>query len=153
PLPPVAVDLIVRASSEQITVDDASPISYSITASNRSATTATDVALSSTVPSGLTLRSITSNLGSCTLIGSNLVCHVGSLPANGTFTVDIILDHLTIPEESQDEALIWDIDWDIISADTEANPADNKVNVNVVVVVPRDFGDAPEPIYPTLQIS
>jgi uncharacterized repeat protein (TIGR01451 family) len=88
----------VQAWSADLALDNAAsgepvlqgqPFSYTLTATNLGPAATVSVGLSDTLPSGLTVNSITASQGSCSRTGVMVNCALGSLAANATATVEI----------------------------------------------------------------
>jgi uncharacterized repeat protein (TIGR01451 family) len=81
-------DLSVTQSASASSVSVGHSLTYTITITNGGPLTATAVALSDTLPPGLTFASITSSQGSCT--GTGLItCLLGDLPNGATAVVTL----------------------------------------------------------------
>ena len=82
PPPPPPVDLALSIVAEPNPVNTGAPLTYSLTLTNQSSTTATSIVVSNTLPAGVTLDSALPSQGTVTTNGSILRFAAGSL-ANG----------------------------------------------------------------------
>jgi uncharacterized repeat protein (TIGR01451 family) len=69
-------------------------ILYTLTVTNRGPGTAANVQVDDSVPSGLTVTSVAAAQGACT-IGTSIACTLGSIPAGGAVTIDIVASATT----------------------------------------------------------
>jgi len=85
----VSSDLALSLSGVAAQVQPGSPIPYSLTVTNRGPATATNVVVTSPLPSGVSVPSATASQGSCTVSGSSVTCAVGTLPVGASATAAI----------------------------------------------------------------
>jgi uncharacterized repeat protein (TIGR01451 family) len=136
-------DLAVAVAVAPALVTDTSNFTYSVTVSNRGPSTATDVRLTSTLPSGVTVASISNSAGACQVQGSNIVCTVSHLAALQSFNVQAVfsIDSQIFDEIEDFEA---NLRAEVSAAQPDLNLSNNVAVVSVVVSPNRDFGDAPD---------
>lgn len=100
------------------------------------------------LPLGLVLKSASSTQGNCTVEGNQVLCRLGTLNAHSSVTLTLNGDvAATVPagKESLELAVQSGVLEGIKPVLTVEDP--------VVIVVPRDFGDAPDNPFPTVMAS
>jgi uncharacterized repeat protein (TIGR01451 family) len=110
-------------------VNVGSPLTYSLTVTNNSSTTATGVVVSNTLPANVTFISALPSQGSATNKNGVVTYFVGTLPTGDDATLAMVV----IPNSP---GLLTD-KATAISAQTDSHPANNRVtNVTTAVSVP-----------------
>ncbi|MFN8422541.1 MAG: hypothetical protein U0470_03840 [Anaerolineae bacterium] len=66
------------------------PLAYQLNVLNAGPSTATNVVVTDNVPPGLTIQSATVPGGSCTIVGSQITCNLGAMPAPSNRVVSIV---------------------------------------------------------------
>lgn len=95
PPPTKSVDLVVAATSNPNPATVGSPLTYTVTVTNKGPDTATGVTLTDTPPTGVTVVSITSTVGTCSSASANpLSCDLQQLLKDATATVTITVTPL-----------------------------------------------------------
>jgi uncharacterized repeat protein (TIGR01451 family) len=145
PLPP-DLGVAVLVSPQRVTEGDS--FTSTITVSNNGPSSATGVQLTSSLPSGVTVASISNSAGACQVQGSNIVCTVSNLAAQQSFNVQAVfsIDARILDEIEDFEA---NLRAEVSAAQPDLNLSNNVAVVSMVVASNRDFGDAPSPPYPT----
>jgi uncharacterized repeat protein (TIGR01451 family) len=123
------VDVAVSISSAPNPVAVGAPLTYSLTVTNNSLTTATGVVVSNTLPPGVTLFSLLPSEGSATNQGNVVTYSVGILPNGNAATLAIVV----LPNAA---GLLTNT-ASAFSAQTDSQPANNHVtNVTTAVSAP-----------------
>ena len=90
PVPPTASDLSIVKTVNAATALPGQPIIFTLEVRNAGPSTATGIAVSDTLPSGLTDVTASPSQGTCpTVTGSSVACSLGSLAVDGSATVTI----------------------------------------------------------------
>ena len=85
-------DLSITKTDEPDPVAVGAPLTYTIDVVNDGPAPATEVRVTDTLPSGVTVTSITPSQGDCTRIGSAVTCLLGLIGRNGAARVAIVLN-------------------------------------------------------------
>ena len=112
------IDLALSLTSAPNPVVLGNRVSYTTTITNQGPFTATGVKLTNALPVGAVFVSASSPQGSCALVGTNVVCTVGSLTNGASVTVTIVVTP-TIPGVNASSAVV-------AANEIELNPADNR---------------------------
>lgn len=100
------------------------------------------------LPVGLVLRSASSTQGNCTVEGNQVLCRLGTLNAHTAVTLTVNGDvAASVPAGKES------LELTVQSGVLEGVKPVLAVEDPVVIVVARDFGDAPDNPYPTLMAS
>jgi uncharacterized repeat protein (TIGR01451 family) len=127
PPPPVDVALNLTAAPNPVGVG--APLTYSLTLTNNSSTTATSVVVSNTLPPNVTLFSLLPSQGAATNQGNVVTYSVGSLPNGNAATLAIVV----LPNAA---GLLTNT-ASVSSLQTDSQPANNyATNVTTAVNVP-----------------
>ncbi len=92
-------DLAISKSDESDPIAIGEPLTYTIDVANAGPTPATAVRVTDTLPSGITVISITTSQGTCTRAGSIVTCNLGLIPRNGTARLTIVVNAGPTPRE------------------------------------------------------
>ena len=90
-----AADLSVSVAGSPDPVVAGASLVYSVTATNNGPSAATDVTLTDTLPTGVTLVSATSTQGNCDVTGITVTCALGTLEVNDISTATIVVKPTT----------------------------------------------------------
>ena len=120
----VDVALSLQAAPNPVTVG--APLTYSLTVTNKSSTTATGVTVSNTLPGNVSLISVLPSQGSTSTNGGEVTYAVGSLPNGSSATLAIVV----VPGAA---GLLTNI-AEATSTQTDSQPANNDVT-NVTTAV------------------
>ncbi len=132
---PSGADLSVAmtGSPDPVVLDE--DLTYTITVINNGPATATSVTVTDSLPATVTYVSTTSSQGTSSHVGGGVNCALGSLSANTTATVQIVV----IPTVT---GVITSIVT--VSADqSDPNPANNTATVTTTVLAPAQLGVSP----------
>ncbi len=93
PTPPSSIaDLAITKTDSPDPVAVGQPLTYTLTITNLGSSTATNVIVTDTLPSGVTFGSVTPSQGSCSANGQTIVCNLGNVAVSpivsSTFTAD-----------------------------------------------------------------
>jgi hypothetical protein len=104
----------------------ATPVTYTLTASNAGPYDDPGVTVTDTLPIGAVVTNVTPSAGSCTTPAGQVVCNIGALANGGTATVavTVTLDGTTDP--ATDTATI-------VGTNVDSNQSDNTASVSTVV--------------------
>ena len=119
------VDLAVSLVGAPDPVVLGNRITYTTTITNQGPFSATGVRLTNTLPAGATFVSASSQQGTCTFAGGQVVCNVGSLTNGASVTVTIVVSP-TIPGLHNSTAIV-------AANQIELNLADNTVSTTTQV--------------------
>lgn len=89
--PPDAADLSVNKSDAPDPVQVGQTLTYTLQAANDGPDSATNVALTDTLPAGVSFVSATSTQGSCAHTGGIVICDLGTLADGGLATVTVVV--------------------------------------------------------------
>ena len=127
--PPPPVDVAVSITSAPNPVGVGAPLTYSVTVTNNSPTTATGVVVTNTLPLGVTLFSLLPSVGSASNHAGVVTFTVGSLPNSIAATLAIVV----LPNAA---GLLINT-AEAFSAQTDSQPANNRAtNVTTAVSAP-----------------
>ena len=127
--PPLPVDVALSITVAPNPVAVGAPLTYSLTVTNNSSTTATGVMVSNTLPPNVSLFSLLPSVGSASNHAGVVTFTVGSL-ANG---IAAMLAIVVIPEAAGQLTNVAEA----FSAQTDSQPTNNSVtNVTTAVTVP-----------------
>jgi uncharacterized repeat protein (TIGR01451 family) len=127
--PPLPVDVALSIMAAPNPVSVGAPLTYSLTVTNNSSTTATGVVVSNTLPPNVTVFSLLPSQGSATNQAGVVTYFVGNLPNGPAATLAIVV----IPNA----AGLLTNDAFVFSTQTDSQPANNSVtNVTTAVAVP-----------------
>jgi uncharacterized repeat protein (TIGR01451 family) len=90
PTPEIKADLSVQVTASSTSINVGQQVTYTVTVNNSGADTATNVVLSNGFSPILTLNSLQSSQGSCSLVGTGLSCQLGTLEADASASVTIV---------------------------------------------------------------
>jgi len=132
---PSGTDLSVAmtGSPNPVVLDE--DLTYTITVINNGPTTATSVTVTDTLPATVTFVSTTSSQGTSAYVGGSVNCALGSLTANATATVQVVV----IP--TADGVIA---NTATVTADqSDPNPANNTATVTTTVLAPAQLDVSP----------
>lgn len=112
-----SVDLIIIKESYPMDITPGSPIDYSITVLNNGPSTANNVIVTDTLPTGVTVQSVIPSQGSYQQTGNIITCNLGSLDINDRANIRITV----IPTA---EGLIENT-AEVTSDEPDSNPENN----------------------------
>ena len=128
---PGSPDLVVTAASASNTTDAGQVTRVDFIVGNLGAHQATDVVLTTTIPSGVTWHSTSLSQGRCSLSGSSLTCPLGTLARGANNTVSIAL----LPAAAGSFSTTVDVTSTEADVNTADNSATTSTTVNAVAVV------------------
>ena len=144
--PDTAANLKASWASPTLPVPTSEPVSYTLSVENVSANLSTAAKAVITLPSGSTFLQATGTGWDCKPVGRLLSCRrIGPLDAGET--TELILD-IAAPDVAGNDCIHASVIWPGIDTDL----SDNTVEV-CTDFAPDDWGDAPDPGYPTLARS
>lgn len=143
------VDLAVKVDPLSVAATEAEPEDLMVTLNQYGSTDATNVRLTMTLPPGVTVESATADNGTCQVQGSIVTCQFGTLPPAAVRTVHLELRAAELTAPANEFENLADLTMLAAADEPDASPADNTASVPFEVNARRDFGDAPEPDYPT----
>lgn len=146
--PSQGVDLAVTASVSPVRVTEGEPVTVTVRVENHGLDPATGVRLTFKLPPGATVQSLGTSAGSCEVQNGEVVCGVALIPFIG-FTVEATLGTGGILTDDADGFWWWDWDFVVAANEPDASPGDNLVHLGTLLLPRLDYGDAPEPLYPT----
>ena len=124
-------------------------LSYAVTLRNQGPSTATGLALSDVLPSGVSLVSATTAGGACTTTGSTFTCTMSNLPPGGTELVTLVVR----PGVAGSLANTLSV----TANETDLNVANNSATATVTVNPAVDLGvtvtSSPNPVYAGTNLS
>jgi len=127
--PPMPVDVALSIMAAPNPVSVGAPLTYSLTVTNNSSTTATGVVVSNTLPPGVTVFSLLPSQGAATNQAGVVTYSLGSLPNGSTATLAIVV----LPNAA---GLLTNT-ASAFSLQTDSQPANNfATNVTTAVNVP-----------------
>jgi uncharacterized repeat protein (TIGR01451 family) len=88
---PPAVDLVVEKVADKPSAGPGETVTVTTTVTNRGPSTATDVVLADVVPEGVTVESITTSQGTCSVSGTSITCPLGTLADGDVVTVTLVV--------------------------------------------------------------
>jgi uncharacterized repeat protein (TIGR01451 family) len=127
--PPLPVDVALSLTAAPNPVDVGAPLTYSLTVTNNSSTTATGVVVSNTLPPNITVFSLLPSQGAATNQSGVVTYSVGSLPNGNAATLAIVVIP-NVAGQLTNTAVA-------VSAQTDSQPVNNyATNVTTAVSVP-----------------
>ena len=117
-------------------------VTYSLTVLNAGPSATSGVALSDTLPSGVTYDSATSSQGSCFRSGNNVLCSLGTLASGANATVQVKVTP-TAPGTITNNANVLGI---IVDPDTADNGSSQDTQITPAADLSLTKGDSPDPI-------
>jgi uncharacterized repeat protein (TIGR01451 family) len=99
-------DLSVTKSDDPDPVAVDQPLTYTIDVANDGPAPANEVRLTDTLPSDVTVTSITPSQGSCSIDGSTVTCTLGSIGRGGTARITIVVDPGSTPRSLTNTARV-----------------------------------------------
>ncbi len=105
-----------------------SNITYQITVTNRGPNTATNVVVSQSLPTGISVSTISLSQGSYSLSGSSLLCNVGTIIVGGSANIRVVAATSRIGTLTSSAT--------VTSSQTDPNPDDNTANASAQVAPP-----------------
>ncbi len=123
-----AADLRVSKTADRVTANVGDTISWTVTATNDGASPATGVQLTDVLPAGVTLLTRTPSQGTCSVVGPQVICAVGTLAvgATATLTVTARVDRAAAETPLQNVA-------QVTGAEFDPDAANNSTNVTTTV--------------------
>jgi len=119
-------DLSLSASASADSVSVGENVTYSIFASNNGPSDATNVVLTSQLPTGMSYVSSTTGQGSCSHSSGTVTCNLGTLSADAATSISIVA------QASQAGTLSHDIS--VVSSDvSDSDASNNSTSVSVTV--------------------
>lgn len=115
---------------------------------NNSDTPLDNAIVAQKLPLGLVLKGASSTQGNCVVDGNQLLCRLGTLMAHASVTLSVIGD-VVAPVPAGKESLELTVQSGVLEGVKPVLVVEDPV----VIVVARDFGDAPDNPYPTLMAS
>ncbi len=88
---PPAVDVVVTKSSDTPSASPGDTVTVTTTVKNNGPSTATGVVISDVVPEGVTVVSIASSQGTCTVSGTAISCPLGTLADGDVVTITLVV--------------------------------------------------------------
>ena len=124
--PPPTVDVALSLTAAPNPVSVGAPLTYALTITNNSSTTATGVVVSNTLPPNVTLFSLLPSQGSATNQGNVVTYSVGSLPNGALATLAIVV----LPNAA---GLLTNT-ASVFSTQTDSQPANNLATIITTAV-------------------
>jgi uncharacterized repeat protein (TIGR01451 family) len=148
PPPPVqAADLSVALTAPANPVPLNTDLTYLATLTNAGLGTASDVTLSSTLPSGVTYTTASTSAGSCQFVAPAVSCTLGSISPGAAVTVTLVIRVVTGTSVA--------VTTTVSSATPDANSTNNAATVTSIVSAPPPPPPPPtncDASYPTVCI-
>ncbi|HEY3924112.1 MAG TPA: Ig-like domain-containing protein [Acidothermaceae bacterium] len=121
-----ALTITKTANLARVQKGAATPVTYTLTASNAGPYDDPGVTVTDTLPSGAVVKTATPSAGSCTTPAGQVVCNIGALAngASATVAVTVTLDSTTDP--ATDTA-------SIVGTNVDSNQSDNTASVSTIV--------------------
>ena len=118
-----AADLAVAMTATPAKVKRGATVTYSTVVSNIGPNTASGATLAQGLPTGMSVTSVTSSLGSCSVSGSpaRVSCTIGSLAAGGTATVTVKVTVTASKGSLASTALAQTSTWDLDGGNNSAS--------------------------------
>ena len=144
-----ATSTVVRQADVALTKSaaPASPVpgtdvTYTLVATNNGASRAADVTVTDTLPTALTVRSATSDRGTCTITGSQVACTAGGLDPGQSATVTVVA---TVPSNAGTAPLTNDAR--VTSGTPDPTPGNNAATATITPSAPRaDLSVTKQPV-------
>ncbi len=129
-----AADLRVSKTADRATANVGDTISWTVTATNDGASPATGVQLTDVLPAGVTLLTRVPSQGTCSVVGAQIACALGTLAVNAsaTLTVTARVDRAAAETPVQNVA-------QITGAEFDPDTANNSTNVTTTVGAATDL--------------
>ncbi|MBO9534382.1 MAG: DUF11 domain-containing protein [Solirubrobacteraceae bacterium] len=86
---PAAVDLVVTKSADKPSAGPGETVTVTTLVHNNGPSTATGVILTDVIPAGVTVSSVETTQGTCTVSGTSITCDLGTIPNGGDVTVTL----------------------------------------------------------------
>lgn len=150
--PATILDMSLYVDTPLIESIEGDPLIFSLTVSNGAALPAIGVELRATLPPELTVQSISSSQGACSLQGREVVCALADLGPHGVVTVSATLVAVLGARFTDDFMNLDPVVWSVAAAGTDRHPEDNQSQTTVRVRPKLDFPDAPVS-YKTLRVD
>ncbi|CAM3715836.1 hypothetical protein [Nocardioides zeicaulis] len=125
------VSITKTASADPVTAGG--EVTYTLTARNSGPSTAADVQVVDTLPSGVTYLSSTPSSGSCSVAAGTLTCLVGNLPSGASATVSVVV---RVPADS-DAPAVTNVAR-VTSTTSDPDLSNNNASVSTSVVRQAD---------------
>ena len=121
-----ALTITKTANLSRVQKGAATPVTYTLTASNAGPYDDPAVTVTDTLPTGAVVTNVTPSAGSCTTPAGQVVCNIGALANAGTATVAITLTLDATIDPATDSATI-------AGSNIDSNQSDNTASVSTVV--------------------
>ncbi|MBA3780411.1 MAG: DUF11 domain-containing protein [Nocardioides sp.] len=125
-------DLSLAKSAAPATPVPGTDVTYTLVATNDGASRANGVTVTDTLPSTLTVRSATSDRGTCTITGSQVSCAAGALDPGQTVRVTVVVG---VPSNATTAPLVNNARVGSTTPDPDAS--NNAATATVTPVAPR----------------
>ncbi len=119
-----------------------------LTVKNTGPTPIASAVIAQRLPSGISMIGSKASQGVCTQDGNQVLCRLGALASQASATLSVT-GKVTVAVPAGRETLELSIHSAVLDGVKQLIVVDNPI----VIVVPRDFGDAPDNPYPTLLAS
>ena len=121
-----ALTITKTANLTRVVKGAATPVTYTLTATNAGPYDDPGVTVTDTLPTGAVVTGVTPSTGSCTTPAGQVVCNIGALANGGiaTVAVTVILDNTTDP--AADTATI-------AGTNVDSNQSDNTASLSTIV--------------------
>ena len=121
-----ALTITKTANLTRVQKGAATPVTYTLTATNAGPYDDPGVTVTDTLPAGAVVTSATPSAGSCTTPAGQVVCNIGPLANGGTVTVAVIVTLDGTNDPAADTATI-------AGSNIDSNASDNTSSVSTVV--------------------
>jgi uncharacterized repeat protein (TIGR01451 family) len=112
-------DLAVAATASPDPLDAGATLLTTLSVVNNGPATATGVTLTTALPPGMTFGSASTSAGSCSLIGTQVVCNIGTLASGVPATVNIV-GSPTVPGTYLAIATVTGVETDVVPGNNTA---------------------------------
>jgi uncharacterized repeat protein (TIGR01451 family)/CSLREA domain-containing protein len=130
-------DLSVTKSDDPDPVAVDQPLTYTIDVANDGPAPANEVRLTDTLPSDVTVTSITPSQGSCSIDGSTVTCTLGSIGRGGTARITIVVDPGSTPRTLTNTARVSSELRDLDESDNSASATTEVVAERPATIIVR----------------